>query len=180
LLSTDQSTNNVINVPQPTLSYGNAINANAPGFVLNNNLPVETTNPVSNQNSIGKETQYNDIIQEMSKKYDVNPNLIKAIIQHESNFNPNAISHAGAKGLMQLMPANLKEYGVTNPFDPKQNIEAGTREIKRYLTKYDNNLPLSLAAYNAGMGNVRKYGGIPPFKETQEYVKKVSQTYLQA
>jgi soluble lytic murein transglycosylase-like protein len=183
LLSNDQNgqnSNNIINVQQPALSYGNPFLTNDLNMDISNTYPVEKTGLSPNKNTNGKVTQYDDIIQEMSQKYDVDANLIKAIIQHESNFNPNAVSQAGAKGLMQLMPVNLKEYGVSNPFDPKQNIEAGTREIKRYLTMYDNNLPLSLAAYNAGMGNVRKYGGIPPFKETQDYVKKVSQTYLEA
>jgi len=180
LMSQDQqSSNDIINVSQPTLSYGNPFLTSDPTIDFNN-TSVEKTDLAPNKNMSGKVTQYDDIIQEMSQKYDVDPNLIKAIIKQESNFNPNAVSHAGAKGLMQLMPSNLKEFGVSDAFDPKQNIEAGTREIKRYLTKYDNNLPLSLAAYNAGMGNVRKYGGIPPFKETQDYIKKVSQNYLEA
>jgi soluble lytic murein transglycosylase-like protein len=124
-----------------------------------------------------KYTRYDHIIEEMGQKYNVDPKLIKSMIKHESDFNPKTVSHAGAAGLMQLMPVNAKEFGVTDRFDPRQNIEAGTREIRKYLDKYDGDLKLSLAAYNAGMGNVRKYGGIPPFKETQNYIKKVTNTY---
>nr|WP_188389285.1 lytic transglycosylase domain-containing protein [Priestia taiwanensis] len=124
-----------------------------------------------------KYTRYDHIIEEMGQKYNVDPKLIKSMIKHESDFNSKTVSHAGAAGLMQLMPVNAKEFGVTDRFDPRQNIEAGTREIRKYLNKYDGDLKLSLAAYNAGMGNVRKYGGVPPFKETQNYIKKVTNTY---
>ncbi|MFD3445992.1 lytic transglycosylase domain-containing protein [Microbacteriaceae bacterium 4G12] len=116
---------------------------------------------------------YGDIIQEMSTRYGVPKELIQKMIEVESSYNPNTVSSAGAMGLMQLMPENVKEQGVTNPFDPKQNIEAGVKEISGYLKKYNGDLVLSLAAYNAGPGNVQKYGGIPPFRETQNYIKKI-------
>ncbi len=114
-----------------------------------------------------------DIFQKASQKYDVPVSLLKAIGKAESNFNPNAVSCAGAQGVMQLMPATAKSLGVTDSFDAEQNIMGGAKYIKQMLDRYDGNVKLALAAYNAGSGNVEKYGGIPPFKETQNYVTKV-------
>ncbi|MGH1353131.1 MAG: lytic transglycosylase domain-containing protein [Methyloligellaceae bacterium] len=103
----------------------------------------------------------------------LNPNFIKAVISVESCFNHKAVSRAGAMGLMQLMPATAKWLGVTDAFDSSQNLEAGARYLKQLAKRFDNDYKLALAAYNAGPGNVRKYKGIPPFSETQRYVKKV-------
>ena len=114
-----------------------------------------------------------DIFQRAAQKYDVPVSLLKAIGKAESNFNANAVSCAGAQGVMQLMPATAKSLGVTDSFDAEQNIMGGAKYIKQMLDRYDGNVKLALAAYNAGSGNVEKYGGIPPFKETQNYVKKV-------
>lgn len=106
-------------------------------------------------------------------KYAVDPNLVKAIIHTESAFNPYAVSSAGAEGLMQLMPETAGMVEVPDSFDPYANIEGGVKYFKYLLDKFHGNVRLSLAAYNAGENNVLKYNGIPPFRETQEYVKKV-------
>ncbi|PEW13371.1 lytic transglycosylase domain-containing protein [Bacillus cereus] len=119
------------------------------------------------------EGKYEDIIDRVSRTYGIPKTLIQKMIEVESNFNPKTVSHAGAMGLMQLMPANVKEMGVKNPFSPAESIEGGVKELSGYLKKNNGDLVLALASYNAGPGNVRKYGGVPPFKETQGYIKKI-------
>lgn len=121
-----------------------------------------------------KSKQYDASINEHSRRMGVSADLVRAVIQVESAFNPTAVSTKGAMGLMQLMPATARELGVANPFEPDENIRGGVTYLKRLLERYNQKVELALAAYNAGMGNVEKYGDVPPFKETQNYVKKIT------
>ena len=121
-----------------------------------------------------KSAPYDASINEHARRQGVAADLVRAVIQVESAFNPVAVSNKGAMGLMQLMPATARELGVSNPFDPDQNIRGGVTYLKQLLTRYDQRVELALAAYNAGIGNVEKYGAVPPFKETRNYVSKIT------
>ncbi len=125
-----------------------------------------------------EKSQILDMINKVSRENGIDEKLIQAVIKQESGFNPNAKSKAGAMGLMQLMPATAKAMGVKDPYNPTQNVEGGVKYLKSLLNKYNGNIILSLAAYNAGSGAVDKYDGVPPYKETQNYVKSILANYL--
>lgn len=116
---------------------------------------------------------FSEIIRQASSTYGIDEGIIGAVIKQESSFNSQAKSSCGAMGLMQLMPDTAKSLGVKDAFNPEENIMAGAKYLKQKLDEFNGNLPLALAAYNAGSGAVRKYGGIPPYKETQAYVNKI-------
>jgi soluble lytic murein transglycosylase-like protein len=125
-------------------------------------------------------TPYAAEIADAALRYGIDPRLVTAVIAAESNFDPRAVSTRLACGLMQLRPEVVARYRVADVFDPRQNIEAGTRYLKELLDRYDQNLSVALAAYNAGPDRVVQYGGVPPFPETIEYVRRVTQRYSQA
>ncbi len=142
------------------------------------NANIYTAQANSASEKITTREQIKNIIFRASKRHGVDEKLVNALVKQESGFNPNAKSKVGAMGLMQLMPATAKGLGVTNPMDPEQNVEGGVKYLKSMLNKYNGNVILALAAYNAGPGAVDKYSGVPPYKETQNYVKSILANYL--
>jgi soluble lytic murein transglycosylase-like protein len=116
-------------------------------------------------------------IEQAAARHNVDPNLVRAVVKVESNFNPNAVSRKGAMGLMQLMPATARQLNVKNPFDPEQNVDAGVRHLKRLLESYGGDVKLTLAAYNAGAGAVARSAGVPHYAETQNYVRRITNLY---
>jgi hypothetical protein len=116
-------------------------------------------------------------IEQAAARHNVDPNLVRAVVKVESNFNPNAVSRKGAMGLMQLMPATARQLKVKNPFDPEQNVDAGVRHLKQLLESYGGDVKLTLAAYNAGAGAVARSSGVPHYAETQNYVRRITNLY---
>jgi soluble lytic murein transglycosylase-like protein len=132
---------------------------------------VRSTRPTASRSV---RERFEPLIQEHASRHALRPDLVRAVIQVESGFNPRARSNKGAMGLMQLMPATARDFGVTDPYDPAQNIRAGTKYLRQLIDRYDGNEELALAAYNAGSGAVDRYGrAVPPYRETRDYVKKV-------
>ena len=165
-----------------TLGTINSLAKNLDGTTQSNtnnfSLNYPTISPkIPNISLTGSAQKYEKLIGEAAEKYNIPAKLLTSIIKHESNFDETATSHVGASGLMQLMPSTAKWLGVKNIYDPTENVMAGAKYLRQMLDKYDQNTTLALAAYNAGPGNVDKYNGIPPFKEPQNYVKKVLNTY---
>lgn len=142
------------------------------------NANIYMAKATSATDKISTREQIKGLVSRISKKHGVDEKLVNALIKQESGFNPNAKSKVGAMGLMQLMPSTAKGLGVTNAMDPEQNVEGGVKYLKSMLNKYNGNVILALAAYNAGPGAVDKYDGVPPYKETQNYVKSILSNYL--
>jgi len=124
-----------------------------------------------------RRSKYDPVIERYAEKYRIDPTLVRAVIQVESDFNPSCVSHKGARGLMQLMPATAKRYGVKRIHDPEENIRGGIQYLAYLTTLFRDDLPRALAAYNAGENAVLRYGGIPPYDETQMYVKRAMTVY---
>jgi len=137
--------------------------------------------PQSEQNSASHngftQKEIDDAINKAADRHAVDPNLVRALVKVESNFNPNAVSRKGAMGLMQLMPQTARQLRLTNPFNPEENVDAGVRHLKELLDSYGGDVRLSLAAYNAGAGAVARSAGIPHYAETRNYVKRITQLY---
>ena len=131
----------------------------------------DATDALAQAGALLERTPYGEIIASMSETHGVDPLLVRALIQVESNYKPRARSPRGAMGLMQLMPSTAREYKVRNPFDPRANIEAGIKHLKSLIDRFG--IEVALAAYNAGEGAVRKFNGIPPYRETRNYVSKI-------
>lgn len=157
--------------------YDDMIQAYSRNTATNSLVPTQTDTSNSVLRKQPPTEAYNGLIKQAANKYGVDENLIHAIIKMESNYNPNTESHAGAVGLMQLMPVTAKAVGVTDRWDIAQNIDGGTHYFSNMLRDQGGDIRMALAAYNAGPGNVKKYGGVPPFKETQNYIKKVMDYY---
>ena len=140
-------------------------------------VPCSSNMGAENCNKLANQALIDNYLLSLSKRHGVEVALINAVVKKESRWNHRSVSKSGAKGLMQLMPATAKELGVHDSFDPIQNLEGGVKYLGQLLSKYKGNKTLALAAYNAGMGNVAKYGGVPPFKETKDYVAQVLHYY---
>jgi len=148
------------------------------GVIHFTNIPDDNSyKKISSENKSPIKGDYDHIISTKSYKYNIEPAIIKAVITAESNWNPRAISQKGAIGLMQLMPTTAEDMRVSNPFDPEENIEGGTKYLRHLLNRFNGDLDLALAAYNAGPARVERTGGIPAIPETIQYVKKVNSIY---
>lgn len=147
-----------------------------PSGEFQNILDAQMNSKYGDGEDVSKE-EINGLIDAYSQKNNLDPDFVRAVVKQESGFNEKATSHCGAAGLMQLMPGTAKGLGVTNPYDAEQNVAGGTKMLAGLLKTYGGRKDLALAAYNAGGGAVKKYGGIPPYQETQNYVKNVLSIY---
>ena len=156
---------------QSLMSYGNV-----PDKDFQKILDTSVKN-TKNPNSVSR-SEIDNLVSKYAERNGLDEDFVKAVINQESGFNPNATSKCGAMGLMQLMPSTAQGLGVTNAYDAEQNIEGGTKYLKGLMDRFGNDKSLALAAYNAGPGAVDKYDGVPPYKETQNYVRSILSSYL--
>ena len=157
--------------------FQSLMNAGAKTDTAFQNILDDTVKIKTGQGTPADKANITELIEKYSDANNLDADFVKAVIQQESGFNPNATSKCGAMGLMQLMPKTAESLGVTNAYDAEQNIYGGTKYLKGLLDRFDNNKELALAAYTAGPNAVKKYGGIPPYAETQNYVKRVLSNY---
>lgn len=162
------------------LSLGGVLHQGRPADLGTAVSTMTSSTPIVPEAVVAPDRKYDDIIAEASAEYGVDPDLVRAVIRAESQFDPQAESHAGAKGLMQLMPILSKELGIKDPFNPRENIFGGVKYLSKMLDRHDGNVTLALASYNAGPRNVDRYKGVPPFKETRGYVKKINKMVAEA
>ena len=148
-----------------------------PADIVVNVVPNEIVETSEDIQEIRLVTQWEPVIRPAAEKYGLDPNLVAAVIWAESSGDPDAVSTKGARGLMQLLPSTARELGVDNLFDPRDNVDGGTKYLRKMLDSHNGNLELALAAYNAGPDAVRRHGGLPPHKETKTYVARVMRMY---
>ena len=160
-----------------TDEHGRKIFINATETRAKGDLPPRALLPGKADNSSIPPPEISNLVEQTASRLQVDPQLVHAIIKVESEYDPKAVSRKGAMGLMQLIPETAQRFGVGNPFNPKENIEGGVSYLKHLLELYGGDLSLSLAAYNAGEGAVQRFGGIPAFAETRNYVRKVTNLY---
>jgi soluble lytic murein transglycosylase-like protein len=160
-----------------TDEHGRRIFINTGDARARGEMATRAIQPVKADNAPLPPPEINDLVEQTASRHQIDPQLVHAIIKVESEYDPKAVSRKGAMGLMQLIPETAQRFGVANPFNPKENIEGGVSYLKHLLNLFGGDLSLSLAAYNAGEGAVQRFGGIPSFAETRDYVRKVTDIY---
>lgn len=163
--------------PEPASKPKEKPGAGEPAAKRTTPAPPQASGAVGTAQKPAKE-QLQRMVHETAERHQVDPKLVRAVIETESNWNPSAVSHKGAFGLMQLVPGTAQRMGVTNVFDPQQNLDGGVKYLRSLLDRYNGNVPLTLAAYNAGEHAVDRWRGVPNYRETRQYVRKVSNSYF--